>query len=103
MAQPILLTARLGQIERIVLGADDDDERRGGIQVRRELDREGRVAALVRAGRAAVHPDRRLIVDRAKVQEQPLGRLDRRRPDGAPVPDDAVEVGVVDAARWRFR
>jgi hypothetical protein len=63
-----------------------------------QVDLEGRVAALVARDEGAVEPDRRLVVDGAEVQDQPLFGRERRQLEAAPVPAGAVEPSVADAA-----
>ena len=62
MQLPILFAARLRQIRRVVIRADDELLIAAGDEQRRDIEREGRVAALVMPCQALVHPDGGLIV-----------------------------------------
>ena len=87
LEQPVLLAARLGEVVRIVVGAHDDRRRRRGrASAVGDVDRERRVAALVPPDERAVDPDRRRVVDRAEVEQQPLAGCERGRLERAPVP-----------------
>ncbi len=54
------------------------------------------------AGAIAVHPDRRGVIDRAKVEQDPpaVGRTIEL--DGATVPAGFVEPRMIDFAGWRL-
>ncbi len=80
-----------------VAGADGDLHlaARGGEIA--EVGGEGGEAAAVADHLGAVHPDRRVVVDGAEVQQHPAARPRGGRGESAPVPDGLQEVGVADA------
>jgi hypothetical protein len=47
---------------------------------------------------STVHPYAGLVVNRAKPEQQPLARAQRRRIECAPVSAGAVETGIADTA-----
>jgi len=119
---PELLAARLGEIFRLILGADHDDLLVAvGAQRPGDVGAERRLPALVRGDELPVKPDLRAIIDRAEVEQQALVRgLLRRRAaetappaprgvpgdrvgEGAAIPDDRVEGDIADPARRRLR
>jgi hypothetical protein len=101
---PILLAARLRQIERLILGADGDHlsaipER----QYRGDIARERGVPAVVPDHQPAIDPDVGPIVDRPEMEHQlpaAVGRRDLHRPS---IPDHRVIPGVADPACPRLR
>src|SRR5688572_26574878 len=99
---PVLFSARLRTVAGFVFGAYDDGEG-GESDEARQIDRERRVAALMRARLLRVYRDGGTVVDGAEVQEQ--ATVERRRGDlhRAPVPTRAKELIVADAARRRLR
>ena len=96
---PVLLAARLGEVHGIVAGAHDDRQLTAVADKRRQVDGERRVAALMTAGQATVAPDGRLVVDGAKVQQQPVAGSSDGAATRAAVPARPEEAGLVDAAR----
>ena len=98
---PILLTACLGEIARVVLRPNDDRMRRRAAQLIRHVRPKRRVSAFM-ASRTAVHPDRRYVIDRPEVQDQALcrarGPADRRYDTSKTVIATSCHT-----ARWRLR
>ena len=99
---PVLFSARLRKVAGIVFGAHDDCEGRQSGEAS-QIDRERRVAALVRSRLVPVDPDGGTVVDGAEVQEQATLGWRRGHIDRAPVPTRAKEQIVADAARLRLR
>ena len=97
VGHPVLLAARLAHVERLVLGAHDQDLFFAIIQLAGDVGGKGRVAALMARHQAAVDPDGGHVIDGAKVEHNPLGLLALHR-KCAPVPDDGMAAGVVDTA-----
>src|SRR3954470_881496 len=90
---PVLLAARLGEIVRIVFRADHDFARRVAGEKRSDVDGEGCVAAVMRAGDHTIDPDLGAVIDRAEV-EQPAARgVGRGQRDRAAIPAGAEEAG----------
>jgi hypothetical protein len=101
---PVLFPARLRQIERIVVGLDDDFAGAGdGIDHVRDVEAERRIATAVVAEPGAVDPYVGGVVDRTELEEQPLAGSGTRHFDVPPIPGHAVQAGVRDAARERLR
>jgi hypothetical protein len=100
---PILLAARLCQVVGIVLGAHNQCLRTAAAQIIGNIDLERRVAAFMAGEQRAVEPDRRAIIDRAEVQDQPLPGTELRRVEAAAIPARLVKAGVMDAAGRSFR
>jgi hypothetical protein len=96
---PVLLPARLGQIQRVVVDAHDDDLLGLGGEPRGDVEGEGRVPSLVTSGELAVHPDLGLVVHRAERQVQPRRSPGRGELEHAAVPNDRVVASLLDAAR----
>jgi hypothetical protein len=109
---PVLLSARLCGVERIVLSAHNHGVLDGrGVEDIRDVERERGLAALVLADEAAVHPHPGPVVHgpEPKVQTLCPGRPGTESrgtelvdPEPAGVPDDGVESGVVDAGVGRL-
>ena len=102
MELPILFSARLGEVGRIVQGADHDCL----LAVRQEVGHlagEGSVAALMVAGESAVHPDGRAMIDGREMQEDAFAVGWRGSVEGPAVPAGAKESGIRDAAGLGFR
>src|SRR5918995_3382760 len=98
LRHPVLFAARLFEVERIVLGADDNlalivaIDRGGDVAGKRH------VAALVRPDHRAIRPDRGAIIDGAKVQQDARTiRRYRRYGDAAAVPARLEEPVIADA------
>ena len=87
---PVLLAARLREILRVVFGANDELDRRL-IGASGDVERERRIAALVSAEASAVDPDRRVVVHRAEVQEDPVALRDRWQNHRRAIPARAQE------------
>ena len=101
---PVLLAARLRQIERLILGADDDHlVTVAGRQHRGDVGGEWGVPTFVPGDQPAIDPDVGAVVDRAEMEHELPAAVVRRDLNGAPVPDDRVVPGVADAAGSRLR
>jgi len=94
---PVLLAARLLEVERVVERAHDELLLAVAQDVR-DVDAERDPAALVHGEPLAVHPDRRLVVDGPEAQPQAAAVRDRRRAERPPVPAGPEHAGVADAA-----
>src|SRR5205823_13450562 len=94
---PILLAARLGQVPRIVLRANDD-LLVAAAQLIGDVRRERRVAAFVMDDARSVHPHRRGVIDGPEVQQQAFAVATLGGAERATVPARAEEAVVVDAA-----
>src|SRR5687767_15586276 len=86
---PVLLAAGLGQVVRVILGAENDLVLRTGEQVIGDIDRKGCVSALVTARIRSVDPDPGRVIDRPEHEDYPLPALRRENLYGAPVPTRA--------------
>ena len=104
---PVLLPPGLGGVVGVVLGPDHQDVlvvRVAAEQVG-HLDGERCLAADVLADEDPVEPHSRLVVDSTEVDQAELAgcRAEVAFGDGAAVPDDGVEAGVVDPRGGRLR
>src|SRR3569832_2483316 len=74
---PILFSARLGQIERVVFGIHSHRLLAGSIERARDVGRKRRMAAFMFGNQRTKNPDARLIINRTEMQEYALPfRLD---------------------------
>src|SRR4029078_3858222 len=99
---PVLLSARLREIVRVVEGADHEFLLGAVRQVRRDVNGEGRVAAFVSTGKPAVYPDGRDVVDCTEIQQQALAVGETGARNGSAVPARAEEAAFADTAQRRF-
>ena len=83
---PVLLAARLGQVMRVILGAENDFVLRTRTQEIGDIDRKRRESAFVTARVRSVDPHPRGVIDRPEHEENALSALSRGNLDGAPVP-----------------
>ena len=98
---PVLLAARQLRIVRVIERADHHDVLVRVVQQVRDVAGEGRLPAHVVAGEVPVHPHMRLMVHRAQVQQGAAPGAGHGG-ERAPVPDDGVKTGVVDAGGLRL-
>ena len=99
---PILLAARLPEVDRIVLRAHDHDLLGPVVEHGGDVGGKGRVPALVAGHEPPVDPDLSAIIDRAEVEEEATAPVLGSDFEGPAVPDHRVEARVADAARLRF-
>ncbi len=92
---PGLFTPRLRQVLWCVLGSYDKDQVPARLSGAGHVTAKRSVAPLMAADQLPVRPDRRRIIDGAKVDDDTLGAEVARHADIAPVPKDLVEPGVV--------
>src|SRR5688572_13433158 len=99
---PILLAARLRQVERIILGPDNDFAPflEGGI---RHIEGKRCAAALMLSRVDAVDPYGRAVIDGPEMQQPPIAVVSDRQLDAAPIPADAEKTRVADATGRGFR
>src|SRR3954451_6784107 len=99
---PILFAARLFQIRRVVLGAHNDFllasvAQRGGYLYRKRS-----VATFMLKYFYSVDPNRRGIIDRTKMEHEPLARFHHRPVEVASIPYRAIEARISDTAAQSF-
>jgi hypothetical protein len=97
-----LFAARLGEILRIVFGANGDANRFAGNAQTRDVDLKGGVAAFVVGGDLPVDPHGGAVIDGAEVKHQPLAAGDGHAVDGSAIPARGVERAVMNAAGLGF-
>jgi hypothetical protein len=97
---PVLLAARLREVERVVVRHHRDGLASRRVERERDVGPERRVPAFVRRDEVPVDPDAREVVDGAEVQQDAV--VARRRVELALVPAREVEAGVPDPARRRL-
>ena len=102
MKPPVLLAARLGEIVRIVLSADDDFDAVAGRHMPCDIDAERQVPALVGRGKLLVHPHGRAIVDGPEVQDQALVGFQLQRWQQPAIPAGDIKARIADPARRRL-
>ncbi len=101
---PKLLAARLCEVGRLVLRADDQHLLfLTGSEGRRDVSGEWRVPALVPGDELPVEPDVCRVVYRAEVQQQPPGAVFGLEGECSAIPDNRVELGISDSACLRLR
>src|SRR5688572_5879183 len=88
---PVLLATRLGQVVRVVFGAENDLMPRAREQKIGDIDRKRCVSAFVTTRIRPVDPHPSGVIDRPEHEEYPLPALRRGNLDGAPVPARAEE------------
>ena len=96
---PVLLAPRLAEIERIVLGAEDDLALTPVERLLRDVELERRVAADVLTESRPVHPHLGQVIHRAKVQYEALTGQQDWRLDPPTIPARTIEAGVLNTAR----
>ena len=90
-AKPSAELARVGHAYcKLVLAFD---EQIGDVQ------REGNVSTDVRAGKLAIHAHGACVIDSLEMQEQPFAAIERRRLEGAPVPQQSIGLQLTAGAR----
>ena len=95
---PVLLSARLGQVGRVVRSAHCQQMRPWLGQVFSDVDLERGVPPLMLGDQLVVNPDRRLVIDCAEMEDDPLGGASRDRLEGAPIPTCAMKPGIANPA-----
>jgi hypothetical protein len=105
MQPPVLFATWLLEIVRIIFGPDRDALRPTVAQRESDIGFERGVATFMLGDRYVVHPNARVIVHGAEVQEDPAAVTQQFRVeiDLALVPDGMVETLIADAAARAFR
>ena len=98
-----LLAVALQERAHVVVRVDDENLLCAGLRQIRDVERERRRAAVVRAGVPAVEPDLREEVNAAEAKEDPPAGPRLRERHLAAIPDVLHEVDVRDAGEFRLR
>ena len=94
---PVLLAARLGQVMRHIFGSSHNHLLLPWPQRRRDVRAERRLPAFVRCHRLPIHPYLRPVIDRPKMEQQPLASISRRSYKCTAIPHDGMKAWIDDA------